>query len=87
MSTTMNVRFANMHDIEANWNRCPNFIPAAGEIIVYDADETHIYQRFKVGDGKTTVMLLPFMNDPLLNSAINWEDDVGYIDSGNISDY
>lgn len=83
----MYARFANMHDIEANWDKCPNFIPEPGEIIIYDADDSHPYQRFKVGDGKASVVQLSFMNDPLLNDSINWEDDVGYIDSGNISDY
>ena len=53
-------RIIHKHDIEANWNKATNFIPKAGEIIVYDRDETYDYGRFKVGDGVTTVAALPF---------------------------
>ena len=38
-----------------------------GEIIVYDADENHNYPRFKIGDGVTTVTLLPFYGDYLVS--------------------
>ena len=53
-------RIIHKHDIEANWNKATNFIPKAGEIIVYDRDETYDYGRFKVGDGETKVSTLPF---------------------------
>ena len=53
-------RIINKHDTEINWNKATNFIPKAGEIIVYDRDETYDYGRFKIGDGVTTVTALPF---------------------------
>jgi len=53
-------RIQNKHDTEANWQQATNFVPMAGEIIVYDADSTYSYERFKIGDGKTLVMNLPF---------------------------
>ena len=53
-------RIIHKHDIENNWNKATNFIPKAGEIIVYDRDETYNYERFKIGDGVTTVTALPF---------------------------
>ena len=53
-------RIIHKHDIEANWNKATNFIPKAGEIIVYDRDETYDYGRFKVGDGVTTIAALSF---------------------------
>ena len=67
-------RFQQKHDVEANWliagepgeNKTP-FIPMVGEIIVYDADENHNYPRFKIGDGVTTVTLLPFYGDYLVS--------------------
>ena len=62
MATEKNIssRIINKHDIEANWNKATNFIPKAGEIIVYDRDETYDYERFKIGDGETAVAALPF---------------------------
>ena len=60
MAKTINTRVQNKHDIEANWNKAENFIPLAGEIIVYDVDDTHDKPRFKVGDGSTNVNDLPF---------------------------
>ena len=48
------------HDIESNWNRAETFIPNKGEIIIYDIDDNHSYERFKLGDGKTTAINLPF---------------------------
>lgn len=53
-------RIVHKHDIEANWLKATNFIPKQGEIIVYDADEKYLYERFKIGDGTTLVSDLPF---------------------------
>ena len=62
MATEKNIssRIIHKHDIEANWNKATNFIPKAGEIIIYDRDETYDYERFKIGDGETAVAALPF---------------------------
>ena len=51
------------HDIESNWNRAETFIPKQGEIIIYDIDDNHSYERFKIGDGASYVNALPFYND------------------------
>lgn len=68
-----NSRIVMKHDIEANWKKAINFIPLAGEIIVYDAEDSSTdltgtdrvspiaYERFKIGDGKQTVTALPFV--------------------------
>ena len=53
-------RIQQKHDIEANWNKATNFIPLKGEMIVYDVDDTHSYERYKLGDGVTVVTELPF---------------------------
>lgn len=60
---TFNARIVHKHDVEANWIKAVNFVPKQGEIIVYDIDSTHTYERFKIGDGKTLVSALPFSND------------------------
>jgi hypothetical protein len=46
-------RIQNKHDVEANWIVAGNngFIPLAGELIIYDKDDSHDYRRFKFGDG------------------------------------
>lgn len=55
-------RFINKHDIEADWQRA-TFIPQAGEIVVYDVDAGHDYERFKIGDGIRDINQLPFADD------------------------
>ena len=57
---TFKARIQNKHDTEANWNAAVNFKPLAGELIIYDEDNTHSTPRFKVGDGNTLVNNLPF---------------------------
>lgn len=57
---TFKGRIQNKHDTEANWNAAVNFKPLAGELIIYDEDNTHSTPRFKVGDGNTLVNNLPF---------------------------
>lgn len=55
------------HDIESNWNRATTFIPKQGEIIIYDIDDNHSYERFKIGDGVTTAYDLSFyLEDEML---------------------
>ena len=59
------------HDLEINWEKQTDFIPLQGELIVYDIDDTHEYERLKIGDGVTTVNLLPFLNDFITNDEID----------------
>ena len=68
---TINGRLINKHDTEANWLKATNFTPMKGEIIVYDIDDTYNYERFKIGDGKTLVSTLSFVNDVITNSKID----------------
>ena len=68
MSKEKNIssRIQHKHDVEINWNKAINFIPKIGEIIVYDIDENYTYERMKIGDGKTTIINLPFITDNLV---------------------
>lgn len=59
---TIKTRIIHKHDTEANWESATNFVPKAGELIVYDPDTTNTESRFKIGDGTTTVVNLPFQN-------------------------
>ena len=58
----LNGRLQLKHDTEANWLKAVNFIPLAGEMIIYDADDVNSV-RVKIGDGATKVNDLPFYNE------------------------
>ena len=47
---------------ENDWNTDKNktYIPALGEIVIYEVDDIYNFKRFKVGDGKNTIIDLPF---------------------------
>ena len=62
-------RLVLKHDIESNWNRAAEtFAPMQGEIIIFDIDENHPYERFKIGDGVTKIGKLPFyLEEEILN--------------------
>ena len=64
-------RIVHKHDVELNWNKATNFIPKQGEIIVYDIDSNHSYERIKIGDVATNVNNLPFVISTLTNDEID----------------
>lgn len=75
MEKNIKTRIQHKHDTEADWNKATGFIPKIGELIVYDADETYSYPRFKVGDGITSVVNLAFANEQVLSTqAIHGEN-------------
>ena len=78
---TFKGRIQNKHDTEANWNAAVNFKPLAGELIIYDEDNTHSTPRFKVGDGNTSVSNLPFVNGSMEfgTDSFSYEDYAGNI--------
>lgn len=67
----INSRIIHKHDTEANWLKAVNFIPKQGELIVYDVDSNHEYERIKVGDGVTLVSDLSFVNEIITNEEID----------------
>ena len=66
----LNSRIIHKHDTEANWLKATNFIPKQGELIIYDIDDGHDYERFKIGDGVTNVTILPFVYEPVTEADI-----------------
>lgn len=74
MTENVNARIINKHDTENNWNKAVSLIPKLGELIIYDKDENYDYARIKIGDGVTSVILLPFaldsVRDELLSSGV-----------------
>lgn len=57
-------RIALKRDVEATWHGvAQNFVPLDGEMILYKPDKGHNYYRYKIGDGTTTIVNLPFQFD------------------------
>ena len=64
MATLPISKIIHKHDTEANWQAYRSgYVPAAGEIVVYDRDESRSFERIKIGDGVTTILNLPFISD------------------------
>lgn len=61
----LKVRLVHAHDTQAEWDKVSNFIPRAGEVIIFDPDGGYEYSRCKIGDGVTTLDKLPYVNTPV----------------------
>lgn len=78
-------RFQLKKDTEAHWNLARNFIPLAGEPIIYTVDEEHTAPRVKIGDGSTYVIDLPFVTGNMSNEYVKtgtkeyWATQIDYI--------
>ena len=67
-----NTRIQLKTDTAANWAKATNFKPKAGELVYYS--DIH---RFKIGDGVTTVINLPFaVVNPFTNPALTASNGV-----------
>ena len=83
----LSARTIQIHDTESNWLKAVSFVPRLGEIVIYDIDENHKVERFKIGDGTTLVNDLPFIVETSIKDFFNGKDGIFYIDGGRISDY
>ena len=71
----MGTRISQLHKTAAEWEtvilqyeaRNETFVPCAGELIVYDPDETFKHARLKIGDGATALQNLPFLVEATLD--------------------
>lgn len=80
----MKARISQLHNTELGWQRYNDFIPEAGELIIYDSDDNYAYPRLKIGDGKTNLKNLTFLIDNVVEAYVqNLQRDV-YIDGGRI---
>lgn len=99
-------RIQQKHDLEVNWLQATNFVPMAGEIIIYDKEvdadgntlnlpegrtSPYTYERFKIGDGHSTVNELPFTINAhnhicygVCDTAANVADKIVTIDDFNL---
>ena len=72
----MKERVTLKHDIAANWAKAVNFIPLAGELVIYDGVvENGKYieiPKLKIGDGKTKLADLPFVETANVTNDTNY---------------
>ena len=83
---SLNFRTIQLHDTQANWDNFSSFIPRRGELVIYDVDETHEVERFKIGDGVSSIAELPFNVEKSIRDFLNSRTEIFYIDGGRISD-
>lgn len=81
----MKARISQLHKTEAEWAKLSNFIPEAGEIIIYDPDKQHSYARAKIGDGKKTIKELTFFTDSAIETHLQSKRYSEIIDGGRIT--
>lgn len=80
----MKARIVHLHKTEADWLKVTKWIPEAGELAIYDPDETYSYSRVKVGDGKTLLQDLPFFVDSAVLTLLEKLRYEEFIDGGRI---
>ena len=84
----VNTRIQSKRDTSARWNAARNFIPLAGEIIIYTD-----YRRqdgvdipgIKIGDGRSYVQDLPFQSGVTERDIEFWNNKVNIDDSGEVN--
>ena len=85
-NNTLKARIQHLHKTEADWiifeQENPDFIFRAGELIIYDIDQTHATPRFKFGDGSSKLSTLPF-----IGAEIDLENLQISFDAGRITSY
>ena len=59
-------RIQNKNDTSENWIKAVNFVPLKGEIIIYNDT-----LQFKVGDGKTLLSQLEFVDKEFTTEEIS----------------
>lgn len=75
---TLKARLLMKTDTSENWAKATNFVPKAGEIIIYSDDE----RKIKVGDGLTKVSSLKFVNQDELAKITTLGDELLAVKNG-----
>lgn len=64
------VRIICKHATAEDWQKAVNFTPREAELVVYDPDESTGHYRLKIGDGKTNINGLDFIDSALQNELL-----------------
>lgn len=83
----MKARISLLHKTEAEWDSYANFVPAAGEVIVYDPDVNNLVARLKIGDGIHTLAELEFTIEAIAKVLIENKAQEELLDAGRITKY
>lgn len=83
----MKARVSQLHRTAAAWKKLDDWIPEAGEIIVYDPDTDISYARVKIGDGKKPLKDLSFFIDSTIATYLKKQRYEELIDGGRITEY
>lgn len=83
----MKARVSQLHKTEAEWLKLNDWVPEAGEIIVYDPDETYEYARVKLGDGQKALKELNFFIDSAIAAYMQKQQSPKILDGGRITDF
>lgn len=83
----MKARISQLHNTEVEWLKLTTWVPAAGEIIVYDPDTNYNYARIKIGDGKKILKNLPFLIDANIDAYLQKHKYYDILDGGRITKY
>ena len=83
----MKARISQLHMTEAEWQRYSQWIPASGELVIYDPDAIHTYARVKVGDGVRGLKELDFFIDSAVAEILKQIRFEDCIDGGRITEY
>lgn len=81
-SKTLKTRLKQKRDSSANWAKATNFIPLAGEIIVYSD-----LNMIKIGDGATKVSALPFLKGDNAGDLVNYIPYTGATKDVNLGEH
>ena len=83
----MKARISLLHKTESEWSELSFWIPEAGEVIVYDPDDSYNYARLKIGDGVKSLQELDFFIESTVKATIKDQQYLEIIDAGRITDY
>lgn len=83
----MIARVSNLHKTEKEWLNHADFIPNAGELVIYDPDEATNFSRLKIGDGKTPLKDIDFLIASNIEDFIKKTKYSEFIDAGRITEY
>lgn len=80
----MKARVSHLHKTEAEWAKYKDWVPEAGEFVIYDPDDTVKYARIKVGDGKSKLYELDFFIDSATLALMKQQHFFEILDGGRI---
>ncbi len=83
----MKARISQLHRTEKGWEKLSNWVPEAGEVVVYDPDEAIKFARINIGDGISSLNTLPFCLQSAIETELKKHNYSKVLDGGNITDY